>query len=182
MVNPTVAQLVGRYVEFGHKKYGTEVVTRSQHAVQCAQLASAAGETNAMVVASLLHDFGHLVADFSRDEVLIKDDRHEVVCLPILEDLFPPSVTEPIRLHVDAKRYLCAVDPEYWGQLSLASQRSLELQGGAFDDADLHKFLMSTFAKDAVRLRRYDDLAKEPGKGNADFESYTALLTKVARN
>jgi len=88
-------------------------------------------------------------------------------------------VLEPIRLHVDAKRYLCATEPSYWAALSEGSQRSLELQGGPFSEAELQSFIAQPFAEEAVRLRRYDDLAKVPGKATPDFKYFAEKLSTV---
>jgi len=92
-----------------------------------------------------------------------------------LRGLFPDAVLEPIRLHVDAKRYLCRIDAGYWAELSPASQHSLELQGGIFDETQAEAFMQQPYAQEAVRLRRYDDLAKTPLKvvpALAHFEFY----------
>jgi phosphonate degradation associated HDIG domain protein len=148
------------------RQYGREAVSQIEHALQCAHLAEQAGETDATVVAALLHDLGHLIAAEKEgrqdDDTQQRDDLHQYIAIPFLRGLLPDAVLEPIRLHVDAKRYLCAAEPAYWASLSPASQRSLELQGGAYTSAELTGFLAQPFAEEAVRLRRYDDLAKVP--------------------
>ena len=106
---------------------------------------------------------------------------HEDVGSRYLERHFPPAVTEPIRLHVASKRYLCAVDPAYLGRLSEASRRSLELQGGPFSAGEAEEFRRGPHAGDAVRLRRYDDLAKVPGLPTPPLEHYRAVLETVMR-
>jgi predicted HD phosphohydrolase len=90
--------------------------------------------------------------------------------------LLPDAVLEPIRLHVDAKRYLCAAEPTYWASLSPASQRSLELQGGAYTSEELAGFLAQPYAEEAVRLRRYDDLAKVPKASTPDLAHFQKKL------
>jgi phosphonate degradation associated HDIG domain protein len=161
------------------QQYGQEAVTQLEHALQCAQLAQDAGETDATVVAGLLHDIGHLIcAELGdhADDIQNHDDLHQYVALPFLRGLLPDAVLEPIRLHVDAKRYLCATEPCYFGTLSPASQRSLVLQGGPFEDKEIAAFLDQPFAHEAVRLRRYDDLAKEPGKKTPPLSYFAAKL------
>ncbi len=163
-------------------QYGREPVNQMEHALQCALLAEQAGESIETVVAALLHDIGHLIAaerDGVMDDTQEKDDLHQYVALPFLRALLPDAVLEPIRLHVDAKRYLCATEPSYWAALSEGSQRSLELQGGPFSEAELQSFIAQPFAEEAVRLRRYDDLAKVPGKGTPDFKYFAEKLSAV---
>jgi phosphonate degradation associated HDIG domain protein len=165
--------------------YGQEAVSQLEHALQCAHLAERANEAPETVVAALLHDLGHMlsaertpVAD--QDALPAKDDLHQFVALPFLRSLFPDAVLEPIKLHVDAKRYLCAVDAGYWADLSPASKHSLELQGGRYDDAQVRGFEDLTFYAEAVRLRRYDDLAKVPGQVTPPLAHYAALMDQVA--
>lgn len=147
----------------GHAQYGCEAVTQKQHALQCATLAESAHSSPELITACLLHDFGHLVHTLGEDAAERGiNDRHEDRALPYLNGLFSEAVTEPIRLHVNAKRYLCAIDEDYWSTLSQASKRSLELQGGIFSEAEARIFINQLFAKDAVQLRIWDDLAKDP--------------------
>ena len=169
--------------------YGQEAVSQLDHALQCAQLAEAAGETESTVVAALLHDMGHIVgtnqaidkhAGEGDSAMPAKDDLHQFVALPFLRSLFPDAVLEPIKLHVDAKRYLCAVDAAYWEALSPASKHSLVLQGGAFDAAQVHAFEALPFCQEAVRLRRYDDLAKVPGASTAGLAHFSQTMARVA--
>lgn len=166
--------------------YGQEAVSQLDHALQCAHLAELANEMPETVVAALLHDLGHMLGA-ERDSVPdqagapTKDDLHQFVALPFLRSLFPDAVLEPIKLHVDAKRYLCAVDAGYWDALSPASKHSLELQGGRYDDAQVRSFEDLTFYAEAVRLRRYDDLAKVPGQTTPALAHYAELMQQVAR-
>ena len=128
-------EVTGLLTQRGHTQYGMEAVSQLEHALQCAYLAEQAGETSETIVAALLHDFGHLLAaerDGLTDHDTGKDDLHQFIALPFLRKLFPSAVLEPIRLHVDAKRYLCATRPDYFAALSEDSKRSLALQGGIF--------------------------------------------------
>jgi len=145
----------------GAEQYSGEPVTQLQHALQCAALAEADGASDALVTAALLHDLGHLLHTLGDTPTLRgQDDAHQTRALPFLRDLFAEPVLAPIRLHVDAKRYLCAMEPGYEKCLSADSLRSLALQGGAFGVAQVHAFAALAGAEDAVRLRRWDDRAK----------------------
>ena len=159
----------------GCARYGREPVSQLEHALQCASFAEAAGQPSALVAACLLHDFGHLVygGENTIDGV---DDFHEFVALPFLRPLFADAVIEPIRLHVEAKRYLCATEHDYWDRLSGESRRSLELQGGAFSNEEAEKFLVKPFASQAVLVRRWDDAAKIPRGQFPSLEHFIPAL------
>jgi len=165
----------------GSEMYGDEAVTQLEHALQCAQLAEEADSAPGLVAAALLHDLGHLLAQHSGGEPAAgTDDLHQYKAIPFLRGVFADSVLDAIQLHVDAKRYLCRADPEYWSTLSPASKRSLELQGGAFDEENAHAFLRRAQAEDAILLRRWDDLAKVPGKLTPPLEHYVEVLRNCA--
>ncbi|MCA9134464.1 MAG: HD domain-containing protein [Planctomycetales bacterium] len=150
------------FAERGDSEYGGEPVTQLEHALQCARLAERERASPALIVASLLHDVGHLLHELPVDapEQGI-DDHHENSGYRYLEKHFSAAVTEPVRLHVAAKRYLCTMDSDYTAQLSPPSLVSLELQGGKMSEAELSEFRTSPYWQDALRLRRWDDLAKE---------------------
>src|ERR1700754_3485012 len=156
-----------------------ESVSALNHALQCAQLAEDAHADAALVTAALLHDVGHFVAidDIGdKDDI---DDVHELRGVAVLVRDFPPAVVEPIRLHVSAKRYLTAVEPAYLRGLSPASVHSLAQQGGPFRGAEIASFEALPFAEDAVRLRRWDDLAKRPDWETPGLAYYLALVDEV---
>ncbi len=167
----------------GHTQYGREEVSQLDHALQTAHLAEMAGESAETIVACLLHDLGHLLAA-QRDGVdehdASKDDLHQYIALPFLRALFPAAVLEPIRLHVDAKRYLCLIDPSYEASLSEESRHSLQLQGGVFEEAQAEQFIAQPYATEAVRLRRYDDMAKIPGKMVPGLAHFSQLMEQVS--
>jgi predicted HD phosphohydrolase len=198
----SIAQLLDLIDREGAAWYGRERVTQLQHALQCAHLAEIEDAPPTLVAASLLHDLGHLLSKdrpaaadpaaysyigargstrAAPGERRERDDRHEHIAGGYLERLFGPAVAEPVRLHVDAKRYLCAVDAGYHATLSPASVRSLELQGGIFAPAEARAFLERSFAQDAVRLRRWDDRAKDPSVETKPLGSYAPLLQALAR-
>lgn len=156
-----------------------EEVTALAHALQCAQLAEWAHAGDAMVAAALLHDLGHLVEPECRPAA--GDDLHEMRALPLLARAFGAAVIEPIRLHVQAKRYLVATDPRYLGALSAASVHSLHLQGGPMNRDHVLLFEDRPYAADAVMLRRWDDLAKRPRKRTPPLAHYLPLLRDLSQ-
>jgi phosphonate degradation associated HDIG domain protein len=148
----------------GRAAYLGEAVSQAEHAFQAAWAAEQAGATSALVVAALLHDIGHLLHDCGEQSAVVgRDDRHEELGRAWLQRWFGPEVTEPVRLHVAAKRYLSAVEPSYRKGLSEASVRSLRLQGGPFTPDQAKAFLAEPHAAEAVSLRRWDEEAKVPG-------------------
>lgn len=172
MTSPqSLEDIVELYAARGRLHYG-EGVTQLEHALQSAGWAQSKGSPPSLVVAALLHDIGHL---FEKEEDVAQgrfDDRHEAVGARLLEGLFLESVYRPIALHVAAKRYLCFTEPPYWAGLSPASQQSLRLQGGPFDPAQAQAFERAPFWRDAVQLRRFDDMGKRAeisGRAFADF-------------
>lgn len=179
----TLTSIFNLYHQRGQSQYGGEAVSQLEHALQCATLAEQAGASPELVTACLFHDLGHLVHHLGED-VAVRgiDDRHEYRAMPVLETLFAPAVTVPIELHVAAKRYLCAVDQDYWASLSPTSKRSLELQGGTFSEAEATAFIQQPHAQDAVQLRRWDDLAKQPGLATPDLDHYLQRITMATTN
>ena len=171
----------------GDRMYAGEPVTQLQHALQSAQLAEKSGADAALIVAALLHDLGHMVNDQGETPTLRGiDDRHEYVALPFLRGLFDDAVLQPIRLHVDAKRYLCARGDgtingaQYWANLSADSKRSLELQGGIFTDAEAQRFISQPHAQGAVSVRIWDDAAKVENADTPPLGHYLALAERIA--
>lgn len=156
-----------------------EAISALEHALQCAQLGEWANADESLVAAAFLHDIGHFLAAeaVARDDRI--DDRHEMIAIPFLAAGFDAAVTEPIRLHVQAKRFLVRVDAHYARQLSPASQHSLALQGGPMDDAEIDAFEDLPFAREALMLRRWDDQAKTPGRRTPSLDWYLALLHDV---
>ena len=151
-----------------------ESVTQLEHAVQSAQLSHEQGDADQMVTAALFHDLGHLLIDEheGREGFLQRDLNHEEVGAGFLTEYFPESVTEPIRLHVPAKRYLCTTDSDYYGTLSAASKRSFELQGGKLSPSEQTEFERTPHLESALALRRLDDLAKVVGKSTPPVEHF----------
>jgi len=163
-------------------------VTQLEHALQTALHAESAGAGAALITASLLHDLGHLINDQGETPTLRGiDDRHELAAISTLRSLFGEDVLAPIRLHVQAKRYLCArgdgivSGPQYRSSLSADSVRSLALQGGAFDEQQADRFITQPHAPEAVRLRRWDDLAKVARKPTPPLAHYLRIAEDIAR-
>lgn len=159
----------------GGTVYAGEPVSQLSHAMQCATLAMRNDATSDLVTAALLHDIGHL--SDNADERLQPHDR---LAAALLEGLFPPPVVEPIRLHVSAKRYLCAVEPAYWNGLSAMSRQSLEWQGGPFSVEECAGFIAQPFAEDAIRLRRWDDAAKVPQAPTFPLDYFLTIMWSQA--
>jgi phosphonate degradation associated HDIG domain protein len=176
-MNQTLTDILHLFQQKGSQQYGQEAVTQLEHALQCATLAETANTTPELITACLFHDLGHLVHDLGENIATQGvDDRHEYRAIPILKPLLSPAVTEPIRLHVAAKRYLCATDDQYWKSLSPASQLSLELQGGIFSADQATFFISQPYAKDAVQLRIWDDLAKQPDQKTPDLNHFFLII------
>ena len=177
-----VTEIVSLFKIKGDRAYEGEGVSQLEHALQSAHLAEQAGASPELICAALLHDIGHLINDRGETPTLRgEDDLHQFMALPFLRPAFPEAVLGAIRLHVDAKRYLCATRPGYREALSEDSKRSLELQGGVFAPAQAERFIGQPFAADAVKVRLWDDAAKVPGLPTPDLAHFEAILRTVAR-
>ncbi len=166
----------------GDRMYAGEPVTQLEHALQTAHAAECAGADAALVTAALLHDLGHLLND-QGDTPTARgiDDVHQYAALPFLRPLFGDDVLEPIRLHVDAKRFLCATEPEYYEALSADSKRSLALQGGIYTAQAAAEFAARPGAMRAVALRRWDDAAKAAGRQTPPLTHFAAIMQAAMR-
>lgn len=171
---PTVDSLIGLLNQMQHEHYG-EHVTMLEHSLQSAAVAEAAGASDDLVIAALLHDVGHLLGDAGEWGLA----SHAEVGAQWLSQAFGPEITEPIRLHVDAKRFLVATDPNYLDMLSRASVESLREQGGAFDDAAAAEFRAKPYADEGIALRRYDDDGKTDGLTVEGIDYYRPRLEAV---
>lgn len=159
----------------GQQRYGVldaQPMTALQHALQCAQLAEWAYADDSLVAAALLHDIGEF---FDSDT----GEGHELRAVPLLRDGFGAAVSEPVRLHVQAKRYLVSTDGTYAERLTPASAALLVRQGGPMTAEEVQQFEDLKYAADAVALRRWDDLARQPGKQTPPLAYYLTLLEAV---
>ncbi|HEY1933271.1 MAG TPA: HD domain-containing protein [Acetobacteraceae bacterium] len=161
----------------GQRRYGLSGVNQLQHALQAAWLAENAGCAPSLIAAALLHDIGHMVHGLGEDPAADGvDDRHESLGHAYLTRFFGPAVTEPVRLHVAAKRYLCGTEPDYFGRLAPDSVRSLALQGGPMSPDEAAAFDALPYSQDAVRLRRFDEGAKAKGLETPPAAHFAAYL------
>lgn len=175
-----VAFLADIFERRGAEDYLGEPVTVAEHMLQSAKLAEDEGAEDALVAAALLHDIGHFTSEFgtySPDDV--EDRHHDEAGAAVLQPFFPPVVTECVRLHVAAKRYLCATDPTYFSKLSPASVHTLSLQGGPMSADEVAEFRRNPFHDEAVRVRIWDEGGKVTGMETRSFRDYEPLLQRV---
>lgn len=166
------------YDQHGSKSYG-ENISQLQHAVQVARLAEQNNASDALIAACLLHDIGHLLYN---DEIMNWgiNDQHEIIGAKLLKELFGYAVSEPVKLHVTAKRYMCTVSKGYCKGLSPASRESLLLQGGPLNNQQkINKFEHHSYFNDAIKLRYWDDEGKNEDDEDIDFSHYVPLLKSL---
>lgn len=177
----TLDEIESLFSRRGDEQYSGEPVTQLEHALQSAALGEAEGADDELVTAALLHDIGHLIQDFGDTPTLRGiDDVHQYAAIPFLRGLFGDRVLGGVRLHVDAKRYLCATRGGYFEALSEDSKRSLVLQGGVFDAAQAAAFIAQPGAADAVRVRQWDDRAKAAGASTPPLSHFMARARRCA--
>ena len=177
-----VQKIVDLFNEKGHSLYGGEAVTQMEHALQAATFAKKNNASDALITASLLHDIGHLLhalPDDAPDHGV--DDLHEELAALFLEKYFIKEVVEPAKLHVQAKRYLCFVDAGYYNTLSEPSRQSLALQGGIMNAEEAAEFEKFENYKEAVLLRTWDDLAKDPTMQTDPIEAFAPYIANTLK-
>ena len=178
----TVDDLFELYESRGDQSYG-ESITQIEHALQCAALARDAGASDALIVAALFHDVGHLARDVQGEpdfDLARDDDDHEAQGARILSPLFGPRVAQPVALHVTAKRWRCTREPDYRDQLSPASRATLIAQGGLLSDEECRRFEQHPGFQDAVALRTWDDIGKVEGLEVGSLRSWEPLVRSLA--
>jgi [1-hydroxy-2-(trimethylamino)ethyl]phosphonate dioxygenase len=182
MTHPVLAEIQDMLERRADGLYGLHDVTQQQHALQAASRAEADGHPDALVAAALLHDIGHLVHDLGENPAEAGvDDQHEALGHAWLAEHFGPEVTEPVRLHVAAKRYLCATETDYFGKLSPDSVLSLSLQGGPMNAEEVAAFEALPHHAQAVQLRRYDEQAKVKDLATPPVAHFMAHVGRVLR-
>jgi phosphonate degradation associated HDIG domain protein len=175
-------EILALYADRGHQAYFGECVSVAEHGLQAAHFAQATGAPPALVVAALLHDVGHLIGNAPDDLAeWTADDAHERVGGRWLAERFPPEVSDPVRLHVPAKRYLLATDADYFAKLSPASVVTLKLQGGPMSSEEAARFEDEPFHRDAVLVRRCDDEGKVAGLATAGLLDYRDMIDALSR-
>ncbi|WP_411034524.1 HD domain-containing protein [Shinella sp. BYT-45] len=175
-----VAFLADIFERRGGEEYLGEPVTMAEHMLQGAYLAEQQGEPEIIIVAALLHDIGHFTSEFgtfSMDDT--HDKHHEEAGAAVLERFFPRLVVDCVRYHVAAKRYICATDPAYFGQLSAASIHSLKLQGGPMNPEEVREFERNPNVKEIVRVRHLDDAGKMAGMDTPGFAHYASMVQRI---
>lgn len=178
--NDPIRLIAELFLSEGAEQYLGEPVTQAAHMLQTATLAERDGAAPELVAAALLHDVGHFTGAVTGRQLMSgTDNRHSEVGADWLARWFGPEVTEPIRLHVAAKRYLCAVEPDYAATLSPASVFTLSIQGGPMGNAEVRDFAASRYAEAACRLRRWDDAANQPGALTPPFGHFRPLLAAL---
>ena len=175
-----VAHLADIFERRGGEEYLGEAVTMAEHMLQAAHLAEQQGEEEQIIVAALLHDIGHFTSEFGMFSLEdTHDRRHETAGAKVLEGFFPSVVTDCVRLHVAAKRFLCATDQDYLQQLSEASIHSLRLQGGPMTSKEVAAFEKRPHAREVVRVRLLDDAGKIAGMATPGFAHYAPMVQRV---
>ena len=168
------------FINRGGESYLGEPVSMSEHMLQTAYNAEKNELDMPLIVAALLHDIGHYTGEFGEDFMQIGvDNLHEVSGERFLKHWFPPQVTEPVRWHVGAKRYLCAVDPCYFATLTPASVRTLDLQGGPMTPEEVSRFSTNPWLDRILQVRRFDDQGKVPGRKTPDLDHYLPMVRQV---
>ena len=175
-----VAFLADIFERRGGEEYLGEPVTMAEHMLQGATLAQAQGQSEPLVVAALLHDIGHFTSEFGTFSMNDTTDKfHEEAGAKVLEAFFPSLVTDCVRYHVAAKRYLCATTPEYFDQLSQASVHSLNLQGGPMSEAEVEEFKQQPNLNDIVAVRYLDDAGKSATMKTHSFSYFAPMVQRV---
>ena len=177
---PFIDQILDLYAQRGAEHYG-EDVSQSEHAEQCAHHARMDGAGDDLIAAALLHDVGHLLQKQGADAADRGiDTHHERIGAGFLARGFSKAVTEPVALHVEAKRFLATTEAGYIDRLSAASLQSLALQGGPMSPAECDAFRANPYHDAALKLRSYDEMGKVVGAAPAPVASYAALLRTLA--
>ncbi len=169
-----IDQIKTVFSERGQQRYGSEAVTQQQHALQSAYLAEREGASAQLITAALLHDIGHILDKqaLPNDDEQDLDDLHEEIAYRWLLAQFGQEVAAPVQLHVVAKRYLCTVDSLYINLLSPTSLKSYHDQGGSMSTKEVEDFRRHPYFEAATQLRRWDDMAKDPGQETPGLDHF----------
>lgn len=172
-----VAEILQLYADYGSRAYG-ESVSQTEHAVQSALHAQQGGASDELVAATLLHDIGHFLDTVNHE---LAEFHHDRTGADYLARYFDPAVSEPVRLHAEAKRYLCTTEPDYHDGLSASSKFSLTKQGGLMTTEEVALFERQPYFQSALRLRRWDDRGKESSLKVGDISLFQPLLMRTCK-
>jgi gamma-butyrobetaine dioxygenase len=177
-----VTVIAGLFASEGAAEYLGEPVSQAAHMLQAAAAPEREQAGDALIAAALLHDVGHFAGTLTGHDLMRgRDNRHAESGASWLARWFGEEVTEPVRLHVAAKRYLCATEPGYAAVLSPASAYTLRVQGGPMQGAELAEFQANPYSAAAIRVRRWDDAAKDPQAPVPPFDHFAGVLRALAR-
>ena len=181
LIKDTIVQFLQDIFERrGGEEYLGEPVTMAEHMLQGATIAEQTGMDEIIVVAALLHDVGHFTSEFGMFTMDDTEDRlHEEAGAQVLSAFFPTLVTDCVRYHVAAKRYLCATKPEYFERLSEASVHSLNLQGGPMSDDEVTEFEKNPNLKQIIQVRYLDEAGKRADMVTPDFSHFAPMVQRV---
>ena len=159
-----VNEVFSLYEKYGDEDYIGEPVSQLEHMSQAAALAGEEGYDDEVILAAFFHDIGHLCADAGEAESMDgmgNVDHEKLGADYLLERGFSERISNLVQGHVIAKRYLTYKYPEYYNKLSLASKGTLEFQGGVMSSDEAAEFELNPDAELIIRLRYWDDMAKE---------------------
>ncbi|MBV1863788.1 MAG: HD domain-containing protein [Rhodobacteraceae bacterium] len=175
-----VAFLSDIFTRRGGEEYLGEPVTMAEHMLQGATIAEQNGQEETIIVGALLHDIGHFTSEFGTFNMEDTEDRfHEDAGADVLADFFPPVITDCVRFHVAAKRYLCAAKPEYFNRLSPASVKSLELQGGPMSNAERVEFEKNPHLQEIIQVRYLDEAGKRADMDISSFSHFAPMVQRI---
>ncbi len=164
----------------GGEEYLGEAVTMAQHMLQGATIAEQNGLPEEIIVGALLHDIGHFTSEFGTYHPDDTEDRHhEDAGEQVLAPFFPSVITDCVKYHVAAKRYLCATKPEYFSRLSPASVHTLELQGGPMTPNELAEFEQNPNLKEIIQVRFLDEAGKRADMETPGFEHFAPMVQRM---
>ena len=175
-----VAFLSDIFTRRGGEEYLGEPVTMAEHMLQGATIAEQNGQEETIIVGALLHDIGHFTSEFGTFNMEDTEDRfHEDAGADVLADFFPPVITDCVRFHVAAKRYLCAAKSEYFNRLSPASVKSLELQGGPMSNAERVEFEKNPHLQEIIQVRYLDEAGKRADMDISSFSHFAPMVQRI---
>lgn len=164
----------------GDEEYLGEPVTMAEHMLQGATIAEQNGQPEEIIVGALLHDIGHFTSEFGMFSMNDTEDRfHEEAGAEVLERFFPSVITDCVRYHVAAKRYLCATRPDYFNRLSEASVHSLNLQGGPMNAEEVAEFEKNPNLKQIIAVRYLDEAGKRADMETPDYWHFAPMVQRM---